>query len=147
MSNAPPRRPERKAVVEGIRVLIFELNCPGGPAVLCVVDAKVCRVPGSSNRHQVSNAGAESLHIAELQCFGARHYTGSPRLSPVRRDGERAGATGCPDHLWVHPARPRSDRCWCRCFAELVWVDELARAPARSALRRRTPESGEQSMI
>src|SRR5438445_13564124 len=45
------------------------------------------------------------------------------------------------------PARPRSDRCWCRCFAELVWVDELVRASARSGLRRRTPESGEQSMI
>src|SRR5438270_3567891 len=44
-------------------------------------------------------------------------------------------------------ARPRSDRWWCRCFAELVWVDELARAPARSGLRRRTPESGKQSMI
>src|SRR6266568_2608020 len=45
------------------------------------------------------------------------------------------------------PARPRSDRWWCRYFAELVWVDELARAPVRSGLRRRTPESGEQSMI
>src|SRR6267378_7981422 len=45
------------------------------------------------------------------------------------------------------PARPRSDRWWCRCFAELVWVDEVARAPARSRLRRRAPESGERSMI
>src|SRR5438552_17861965 len=45
------------------------------------------------------------------------------------------------------PARPRSDRWWCRCFAELVSVDELASAPAHSELRRRTPKSGEQSMI
>src|SRR6266516_609360 len=45
------------------------------------------------------------------------------------------------------PARPRSDRWWCRCFAELVLVDELASAPAHSELRRRTLESGERSMI
>src|SRR5438132_13638328 len=45
------------------------------------------------------------------------------------------------------PAILRSDRWWCRCFAELVLVDELASAPAHPDLRRRTPESEEQSMI
>src|SRR5947199_10758601 len=45
------------------------------------------------------------------------------------------------------PAILRSDRWWCRCFAELVLVDELASAPAHPELRRRTPESEEQSMI
>src|SRR4029077_2321203 len=52
-----------------------------------------------------------------------------------------------PRPLAGSPARPRSDRWWYRCFAELVWVDEFATAPVRSGLRMRTPESGEQSMI
>src|SRR5437762_6140988 len=45
------------------------------------------------------------------------------------------------------PARPRSDRWWCRCFAELVLVDELARAYLHSGLCRGTPKSGEELMI
>ena len=104
--NAPVRRPEREAVVEASRVLVLELYRPCGTAVQCLVDAKICRVV--SNRHQIGNTGAESLHIAELQRFGAWHYTGSPRLSAVGGDGERAVATGCPDHLRVH--RPDRDQ-------------------------------------
>jgi hypothetical protein len=106
--NAAVRRPEGEAVVEGIRILVLELYRPGGPAVFRLVDAKICWVHGSSNGHQVSDASAESLHIAELQCFGARHYTGSPGLSTVGGNGEGAGATTCPDHLRVH--RPDRDQ-------------------------------------
>ena len=61
-----------------------------------------------SNRHQISNIGAEGLHIPELQRFGARHDTGSPRLSAVSGDGECASTTGRPDHSWVH--RPHRDQ-------------------------------------
>ena len=57
---------------------------------------------------QISDAGAEGLHIAELQHFGAWNYTGSPRLSAVSGNGESTGATGCPDHLWIH--RPDGDQ-------------------------------------
>ena len=100
--NAPIRRPEREAVVESVRILIFELNRPGRPAVLSLVDTKICWIPGCSYRHQISNARAEGLDIAELQCFSTRHDAGCPRLSTVSGDGERAGATACPNHLRVY---------------------------------------------
>src|SRR6266571_1312139 len=108
MSNAAVRRPEREAVVEGIRILVLELYRPGSTTVFRLVDAKICWVPRSSNGEQIGDASAEGLHIAELQQFGAWHYAGSPRLSAVGRDSERAGATGCPDHLRVH--RPDRDQ-------------------------------------
>jgi len=75
--NAPVRRPECEAVIEGIRIVVLELFCPRYAAVLGLVDAKIRWVPRSSNRHQVGNGGAESLHIAELQHFGAWNYTSS----------------------------------------------------------------------
>ena len=102
MCDSPVWRPKRDTVVESTRILIFKLNRPGRAAVLCFVDAKICWIPRRSNRHQISNAGAESLYIAELQCFCTGHYPCSPCLSAVRSNGERAGATGSPDHLWVH---------------------------------------------
>src|SRR6266508_5367099 len=102
MQNAPIRRPERESVIESARILVLELNCPSGPTIFCFVDAKIRWVAGSSNGHQVSNAGAEGLLIAELQFFGTRYYTGGPCLSAVGGDGERPSATGCPDDLRVH---------------------------------------------
>ena len=104
--NAPVRRPEREAVVEGVRILVLELYRPGRPAVLCLVDAKIGW--SLSNGHQIGDGSAEGLDIAELQQFGAWHYTGVPRLSAVSGDSERAGATACPDHLRVH--RPDRDQ-------------------------------------
>src|SRR5437764_13671104 len=100
--DAPVRRPEGEAVIEGIRIVVLELHCPSHTAVLGLVDAKIRWVARSSNRHQVSDASAEGLHIAELQCFGAWNYTSSPGLSAVSGNGESAGATGCPDHFWIH---------------------------------------------
>ena len=100
------RRPERESVIEGKRILILELNCPGRPTVQCFVDAKICGI--RSNGHQISNTRAESLYIAELQCFGAWNYTGIPRLSAISGDGKCTGATGCPDHLRIH--RPHRDQ-------------------------------------
>jgi hypothetical protein len=49
MSDAAMRRPEREAIVEGTRILVLELYRPGSPAVLGLVDAKICWIPGSFN--------------------------------------------------------------------------------------------------
>src|SRR5206468_12640897 len=98
MSNAAVRRPEREAVVEGIRILVLELYRPGSPAVFRLVDAKVCWVPRSSNGQQIGHAGAEGLYISELQQFGPWHHADSPRLSSVGGNSKGTGATGCPDH-------------------------------------------------
>ena len=145
--NAPLRRPEREAVVESIRILVLELNRPGRAAVLCLVDAKVRWISGRSYGHQIGDVGAEGLHIAELQRFGARHDAGFPRLSAVSGDGERASATGRPDHARVH--RPDRDqtvgsaavlRSQCglmkTCWRELLRAED-------SAGERRNKESGE----
>src|SRR5207253_3831359 len=83
-----------------------KLHRPRSPAVRRLIDAKICWI--CSNRHQISNTGAESLHIAELQRFGAWHYTSVPSVSAVGRDGERTVAAARPDHLRVH--RPDRDQ-------------------------------------
>src|SRR5438445_10914051 len=106
MRDAAVRRPKCEAVVERIRILVLKLHRPRGPAVRRLIDAKICWI--CSNRHQIRNTGAERLHIAELQRFGARHYTSVPSLSAVGRDGERTVAAARPDHLWVH--RPDRDQ-------------------------------------
>src|SRR5213596_1814188 len=100
MRNAAQRSPEREAVVESIRILVLELYRPCSSAIDCFVNAKICCV--RSNGHQIRDISAESLHIAELQRFGARDHIGCPRLSTVSGDGERAIATACPDHLRVY---------------------------------------------
>ena len=115
MRNAPIRRPEREAVVERIRILILELDRPSGPTIRRLVDAKICWV--RSNRHQISNTGAEGLHIPELQRFGTWHDTGVPRLSAVGRNGEGTVAAAGPDHLRVH----RPDRDQAAGGAAVLW--------------------------
>jgi hypothetical protein len=55
-----------------------------------LVDPKIGRIP--SNRHQVRNACAETLHIAELQHLGAWHDAGMPSLSTISGDSECAVA-------------------------------------------------------
>src|SRR5215468_5561470 len=99
MRDASSLRPKPKAVIEGIWILVHELHCPRGTTVYCLIDTKIRWQ--ISNRKQIRNFGAEALHIAELQRFGARYQTGVPRLSAVRGYGERAVATGCPNHLRV----------------------------------------------
>ena len=106
MCNAALRRPKREAVVESIRILVFELNRPGRAGVFCFIDAKICWV--RPNGHQISNAGTERLYIAELQCFSARNNSGVPRLPAIRGDGKRPGATARPYDLRVH--RPHRDQ-------------------------------------
>ena len=108
MCNPPLRRPKREAVVESTRILIFKLNRPGRASVLCLVDAKLSWIPGRSYGQQIGDVGTKGLHIAKLQRFGARHDSGSPRLTAVSGDGERAGATARPDHSRVH--RPNRDQ-------------------------------------
>src|SRR6266540_1942734 len=140
MQNAPIRRPERESVIESARILVLELNCPSGPTIFCFVDAKIRWVAGSSNGHQVSNAGAEGLHIAELQFFGTRYYTGGPCLSAVGGDGERPSATGCPDDLRVHwPHRDqtvsRAAVLWSQCGLMKIGWRELLRAKGRARER------------
>src|SRR5882724_450155 len=100
MQNFPPRRPKRERVIETTWILVLELDRPGGAAVQCLVNTKISRV--IPNRHQIRNAGAESLDVAKLQSFSARHDARVPSLSTVSGDGECAVATGCPDHLWIH---------------------------------------------
>src|SRR4029077_1589210 len=106
MQNSPKRCPKREAVIETTWILILELDRPGGAAVQRLVNTEISRV--IPNRHQVRNARAESLHVAELQRFGARDHTCGPRLPAVSGDGECAVATGRPDHLWIH--RPHCDQ-------------------------------------
>src|SRR5437764_728480 len=97
MCDAAERRPKREAVIEGIRILVLELYCPCRSTIGCLVNAKICGV--ISDRHQVRDAGAERLHIAELQRFRPGNYTGTPGLSAVGSDGECAVAAACPDYL------------------------------------------------
>src|SRR5438046_8994402 len=106
MCDAAVRRPEREAVVERIRILVLKWHRPWGAAVRRLIDAEICWI--RSNRHQRGNTGAERLHIAELQRFGARHYTSVPSLSAVGGDGERAVAAARPNLLRVH--RPNRDQ-------------------------------------
>jgi hypothetical protein len=96
--DAPVRRPEGKAVIEGIQIVVLELYRPSDTAVLGLVDAKIRWVPGSSNRHQVGNSGAESLDIAELQLKAAdtafsagEAEKGQAAVTDVVSYAERAG--------------------------------------------------------
>src|SRR5438477_1199532 len=119
MKNSAVRRPEREAVIKTSRNLVLELDCPSGAAVQCLVNTEISRV--SPNRHQVRNPRAESFHVAKLQSFSAWYNAGVPSLAAVSGDGERAVATGRPDHSWIHrrncdeavtrPAVLRSE-CW-----------------------------------
>src|SRR6266498_5892841 len=149
MCNPLVRRPKREAVVESIWILIFKLNRPGRAAILCLVDAKLCWIPRRSYGHQIGNVGTEGLHIAKLQSFGARHYARSPGLSAVSSDGERTGATGCPDHLrvhWPHCDQTVGGAAVLRSQCGLVKMSwrELLRAKD-SAGERRNKESNERS--
>src|SRR4029453_6450287 len=108
MQNSPLRCPKREAVIKTSWDLILELDRPSGAAIQCLVNTKIFRVPRNSDRHQIRNARAESLHVAELQSFGAWYDAGVPSLSAISGDGECAVATGCPDHLWIH--RPYCDQ-------------------------------------
>jgi hypothetical protein len=100
MQNSAVRRPEGERIIESTRILVLELNGPGGAAVQCLVDTKISRV--IPNGHQVRNGRAEGLHVAKLQSFGARHDARVPSLPAVSGDGKCAVATGCPDHLWIY---------------------------------------------
>jgi len=106
--NPLVRRPKREAVVESTRILIFELNRPGRASVLCFVDAKLSWIPGCSYGQQIGDVGTKGLHVAKLQRFRARDDSGSPRLTAVSSDGERAGATaqttrGFTGHTAIRP--------------------------------------------
>src|SRR6266550_8540929 len=100
MQNSPLRRPKRERVIETTWILVLELDRPRGAAVQRLVNTEISRVV--PNRHQIRNARAESLHIAKLQSFSARHDAGVPSLSAISGDGECAVAAGCPDYLWIH---------------------------------------------
>src|SRR5512132_1642425 len=106
MQNSAAGRPKREAVIETTWILVFELDRPGGTAVQRLVNTEIGRV--IPNRHQIGNARAESLDVAKLQSFSARHDARVPSLPAVSGDGECAVATGCPDHLWIH--RPHCDQ-------------------------------------
>src|SRR4029450_4784440 len=108
MQNSALRRPKREAVIKTSRNLVLELDRPGRAAIQCLVNTKICRVPRNSDRHQIRNARAESLHVAKLQSFGTWYDAGVPSLAAISGDGECAVATGCPDHLWIH--RPDCDQ-------------------------------------
>src|SRR5215468_3705374 len=99
MQNSALGRPERKTVIECIRILVLEFDRPGGAAVQCLVNTEISRV--IANRHQIRNARAEALHISEFQRLGTGDNTGIPSLPAISGNGECAVATGCPDHLWV----------------------------------------------
>jgi hypothetical protein len=88
--NPALRRPKCNAVVESVGILVHELHCLRGAAVGGLVDPKIGRIP--SNRHQIRNACAETLHIAELQHLGAWHDAGMPSLSTISGDSECAVA-------------------------------------------------------
>src|SRR5919198_3714678 len=100
MQNSALRRPKREPIVETTWILILKLDRPRGAAVQRLVNTEVSRV--IPNRHQICDARAESLHIAKLQGFSARHPGRVPSLTAIGRDGVCAVATGCPDHLWIH---------------------------------------------
>src|SRR5882724_10672700 len=100
MQNSPLRRPKRERVIETTWILVLELDRPGGAAVQCLVNTKISRV--IPNRHQIRNAGAESLDVAKLQSFSARNNAGVPSLSAISGDCECAVAPRCPDHLWIY---------------------------------------------
>src|SRR6266404_762668 len=100
MQNSPLRRPKREAVIETTWILVLELDRPGGTAVQRLVNTEISRV--IPNRHQIRNAGAESLDIAKLQSFSARYNAGVPSFSAISGDRECAVATGCPNHLRIH---------------------------------------------
>src|SRR5712672_25197 len=106
MQNSALRRPKPERVIETTWILVLELDRPGGTAVQRLVNTEISRVV--PNRHQIRNAGAESLHIAKLQSFSARHDAGIPSLPAISGDGECAVAAGCPDHMWIH--RPHCDQ-------------------------------------
>src|SRR5213075_899255 len=100
MQNSTMRRPKCERIIETIRFLVLELDRPGGAAVQCFVNTEISRV--IPNRHQICNARAEGFHVAKLQSFSARYDAGVPSVPAVSGDRERAIATGCPDHSWVH---------------------------------------------
>src|SRR5882762_10709250 len=100
MQNSALRRPKPQCVIETTWILVLKLDRPGGAAVQFHVNTEISRVV--PNRHQIRNARAESLHVAKLQSFSARHDARVPSLPAISGDGECAVATGCPDHLWIH---------------------------------------------
>src|SRR6266513_4088055 len=100
MQNSAMRCPKPERVIETTWILVLELDRPGGTAVQRLVNTEISRVV--PNRHQIRNARAESLHVAKLQSFSARHDARVPSLSAISGDGECAVATGCPDHWWIH---------------------------------------------
>src|SRR4030095_14382779 len=106
MQNSPMRRPKRERVIETTWILVLELDRPSGAAVERLVNTEISRVV--PNRHQIGNARAESLHVAEFQRLGTGHDTGIPSLPAISGDSECAAATASPDHLWIH--RPDGDQ-------------------------------------
>src|SRR5262245_41176631 len=106
MQNSALRRPKREAVIETIWILVLELDRPRGAPIQCLVNTEISWV--ISNRHQIRNARAESLHVAKLQGFGAWYDAGVPSPSAISGDGECAVATRCPNYLWID--RPHCDQ-------------------------------------
>src|SRR5262249_16524961 len=100
MENSALWGPKCKAVIETTWILVLELDRPRGAAIQRLVNTEISRVV--SNRHQIRDARAESLHVAKLQSFGARYDAGGPSRSGISGDGECTVATGCPNHLWIH---------------------------------------------
>src|ERR1700733_5801479 len=111
------RRPEREAVVEGVRRLVLKLQGPVRAAIFRLVNAEVSGVvPG---RQEISNSIAHSLHIAELQGFGSRNDSGSPMRTTIGRNDVRASRSPCPDNAGVH--RTDGDQQLRR--AAMLWSD------------------------
>jgi hypothetical protein len=91
--DAAIRRPEREAVIEGVRRLIRKLNGPVRAAVFRLVDAKIAGVVPDG--HQIGDSIAHALHIAELQAFGSGHNPGFPGRTAIGRNHVRTTGSGC----------------------------------------------------
>ena len=100
MRDAAIRAPEREAVIEGASRFIRELDVPVRAAIFRLIDAKISGVVPDG--HEISDSIAYALDIAELQTFGSRNDSGSPRRTAIGRDHIRATGSGRPHHSGVH---------------------------------------------
>src|SRR3989449_8665052 len=79
--------PERKTVVEAVRVLVLKLQRPGPAAVGGLVNAGV---GADAGRQQIGRRLRNAFDIAELQAFSPGNHGGLPGRAAVR--GERVGS-------------------------------------------------------